>query len=114
MMIESYHQETKHMNHRKILRNSKPITNNNSQEEIKMSDYKNMELSDDMMASAAGGFDPIEPYPVGTRVLLKGDEGELTGTIASVHVIDQYMVSYDVDFDNGSHYRVPHQALKLI
>ena len=79
-----------------------------------MAEYKNIELSDEMMKEAAGGFDPITPYPVGTRVLLRGNEGELTGTIAAVHVLDQYMVSYDVDFDNGTTYRVPHQALQLI
>ena len=79
-----------------------------------MAEYKNYELSDEMMKEAAGGFEPITPYPVGTRVLLKGDEGEMTGTIAAVHAHDQYMVSYDVDFDNGTTYRVPHQALRLI
>ncbi|MCR5604304.1 MAG: hypothetical protein K6G27_11475 [Lachnospiraceae bacterium] len=79
-----------------------------------MAEYKNIELSDEMMKESAGGFEPITPYAVGTRVLLKGDEGELTGTIATVHQLDQYMVSYDVDFDNGSSYRVPHQALRLI
>ena len=79
-----------------------------------MAEYKNIELSDEMMKEAAGGFDPITPYPVGARVLLRGNEGELTGTIAAVHVLDQYMVSYDVDFDNGTTYRVPHQALQLI
>ena len=79
-----------------------------------MAEYKNIELSEEMMKEAAGGFDPITPYPVGSRVLLRGDEGELRGTIAAIHAHDQYMVSYDVDFDNGSTYRVPHQALRLI
>lgn len=79
-----------------------------------MADYKNMELSDGMMKEASGGFEPITPYPVGTRVLVKGSEGELTGTIAAVHAHDQYMVSYDVDFDNGKRYRIPHQAIRLI
>lgn len=79
-----------------------------------MAEYKNYELSEEQMKNAAGGFDPITPYPVGARVLLRGNEGELTGTIAAVHAIDQYMVSYDVDFDNGTTYRVPHQALRLI
>ena len=79
-----------------------------------MAEYKNIELSEEMMKEASGGFDPIIPYPVGSRVLLRGNEGELTGTIAAVHAHDQYMVSYDVDFDNGKRYRVPHQALRLI
>ena len=79
-----------------------------------MAEYKNYELSEEQMKNAAGGFDPITPYPVGARVLLRGDQGELTGTIVAVHNVSQYTCSYDVDFDNGATYRVPHQALRLI
>ena len=70
------------------------------------------ELTEQELNEVSGGFEPITPYPAGTRVLLK--EGEITGTIAAVHAHDEYMVCYDVNFDNGQTYRVPHQALRLI
>ena len=66
-----------------------------------MADNKNMELNDDMMAKAAGGkFEPITPYNIGDRVLIRGSEGEAYGTIVQVYVHDEYMVSYDVQLDN--------------
>ena len=73
----------------------------------KIEDWKLSDASD-------GKFEPIVPYNVGDRVLCRGDEGELTGTIQTVHVHDQYMVSYDVLFDNGKTYRVPHFALQKL
>ena len=71
-------------------------------------------LTEQELSEISGGFEPITPYPVGARVLQKSEEGEITGTIAVVHAHDEYMVSYNVDFDNGQTYRVPHQALRLI
>ena len=71
-------------------------------------------LTEQELNEVSGGFEPITPYPVGTRVLRKSTEGEITGTIAAVHAHDEYMVIYDVNFDNGQTYRVPHQALSLI
>lgn len=83
-----------------------------------MEDNKNMELNDEILENAAGGkfetLEPIEPYEVGCRVLCKGNEGELTGTIKEVHAHDKYMVSYIVEFDNGKTYTVPHFALRTI
>ena len=81
-----------------------------------MADDKNMELDDEMMAKADGGAGGesaagiIIPYKVGDRVLIKGDEGQLQGTIRNVHEM-RTTASYDVEFDNGKINRVNHKAI---
>ncbi len=82
-----------------------------------MADNKNFKLDDEMMSNAAGGsFEPITPYSIGDRVLLRGSEGEAYGTIVQVYVHDEYMVSYDVQLDNEGSLvpGVPHFLINIV
>ncbi len=81
-----------------------------------MSDNKNIELNDEIMANATGGsFEPITPYSIGTRVFIKGSGGEAYGEIAKVHIRDAYMVLYDVQIENGGSFvrGIPHDFIIL-
>ncbi len=79
-----------------------------------MADNKNMELNDEMMAKAAGGFgEPEDPkYGEGSRVHLKfsNDEGVVTTVVGTVIEMKstpggwQYKIQYDVNGTNYEHW----------
>ena len=80
-------------------------------EEIKMSENKNIELSDEMMATVTGGNSDISgpKYEIGDQVSIKFANDEGVVTVVTGHVTDrkstpggwQYLIRYEV---NGTTY----------
>ncbi len=79
-----------------------------------MADNKNIELNDEMAASAVGGTqNTITPFDPGEEVWIIGDEELIKGKIVTGQIIDHYNAKYDVlHVDEGIIRNYPHHMLR--